>query len=86
MALQYMGGACCRCGYATCEAALVFHHKDPGSKDFSFSERGITRSWQRIKDELDKCVLLCANCHAEVHARQHASVTVHETLGEFGER
>ena len=61
-----------KCGYAKCEAALTFHHREPGSKEFSMAEGGVTRSWARIQAELDKCDLICANCHAEIHARQHS--------------
>jgi hypothetical protein len=71
-AIAYKGGRCERCGYATCEAALAFHHLESAHKDFSISSDGVTRSWERIRTEIDKCALLCANCHAEVHARQHA--------------
>jgi hypothetical protein len=46
--------------------ALIFHHLDPSHKDFTIG--GKSKSWNKIQSELDKCVLLCANCHAEVHA------------------
>lgn len=55
------------CGYKKCTRALVFHHLDPKKKEFGLSERGLTRSWEKIKLEIDKCVLLCANCHMEIH-------------------
>jgi hypothetical protein len=45
-----------------------FHHTDAKTKDFGISEDGILRSWASIVAELAKCVLLCANCHREVHA------------------
>ena len=67
MALDYMGGCCQACGYKKSVSALQFHHLDPEEKDFGISGKGTTRSWEKIKVELDKCVLLCANCHAEVH-------------------
>jgi len=73
MAIAYKGGKCERCGYATCDAALAFHHLEPARKDFSISADGNTRSWETIRREIDKCALLCANCHAEIHARQHSS-------------
>lgn len=66
-AIEYGGGKCHICGYDTCTRALSFHHKDPSQKDFGLSARGLTRSWDKIKVELDKCILLCANCHMEVH-------------------
>lgn len=67
-AVAYMGGACRGCGYDRCVNALQFHHRVSGEKDFGISNRGHTRSWDRIKKELDKCVLVCSNCHSEIHA------------------
>lgn len=67
LAVQYKGGKCEQCGYDSCIAALEFHHLDPNEKDFSISGKGITRSFEKIKEELEKCVLLCANCHREAH-------------------
>ena len=67
MAREYKGGKCQICGYDKCSRALSFHHVDPKEKAFGISVRGLTRSWEKIKTEIDKCVLLCANCHMEVH-------------------
>lgn len=66
MALEYKGSKCGVCGYNRCSRALVFHHLE-GDKDFGISEKGYTRSWDKTKKELDKCILVCSNCHAEVH-------------------
>jgi hypothetical protein len=63
------GGACRLCGYSACVAALEFHHVERTDKLFSLSHRGVTRSIARARQEASKCVLLCANCHAEVEAR-----------------
>jgi len=60
------GGACAVCGYARHPAALQFHHVDPKTKSFGLGVRGITRSLEALRDEAAKCVLLCANCHAEL--------------------
>lgn len=68
MARESKGGKCLICGYNRCSAALDFHHRDPKQKDFSLSVRGLTRSWENIQKEIKKCVLICANCHREVHA------------------
>ena len=65
-AVDYLGGKCVRCGYDACIAALQFHHKDCEEKDFNISHTIIKR-WSDLKEELDKCELLCANCHAEEH-------------------
>lgn len=67
MARGYKGDQCAVCGYKKCSRALVFHHRDPKKKDFGLSTRGLTRSWEKIRAEIDKCILLCANCHMEVH-------------------
>jgi hypothetical protein len=62
-------GGCCRlCGYSRCIAALHFHHLDPTEKHFALASEGLTRSIADARDEASKCVLLCANCHAEVEA------------------
>ena len=62
------GGACRACGYAGSAAALQFHHLDPADKEFSIAGQGVTRSMARARAEAAKCMLLCANCHAEVEA------------------
>jgi len=67
MSVEYLGGKCCKCGYKKCVAALDFHHLIGSDKDFGISDRGYTRSWERVKAELDKCILVCANCHREIH-------------------
>jgi len=59
-------GACAICGYDRSVQALQFHHLDPADKSFSLAAGGLTRSLQRAREEAAKCVLLCANCHAEV--------------------
>lgn len=66
-------GGCCRaCGYDRCIAALQFHHRDPATKSFTVAGQGLTRSLAASRAEAAKCVLLCANCHAEVEAGQRA--------------
>jgi len=67
MAVEYKGNECEICGYKKCGSALEFHHTTPNSKDFGISAKGYTRSWQKVKQELDKCMLVCANCHRELH-------------------
>ncbi len=73
MAVAYKGGKCERCGYDRCMEALEFHHINPSQKDFSISNKGYTRSWKRVQAEIEKCVMICANCHREVHAELAAS-------------
>jgi len=85
-AIAYSGGRCQRCGYDRCIEALEFHHVGSSRKDLGISSKGYTRSWDKVRAELDKCVLLCANCHRETHAiLQLPQETVVETSGEFRE-
>ena len=87
MAVEYKGGSCENCGYNRCLEALEFHHLDPKEKDFGISSKGYARSWERVKIEIEKCALLCANCHREYHAGklQLSQVTVIEKSDEFRE-
>jgi len=67
--VEAMGGACAICGYNECNDSLCLHHLDPTQKEFSFG--GVTKNpkaWGKIIVELRKCVLLCHNCHSEIHA------------------
>lgn len=67
-AIEYKGGECSLCGYKQCQDALEFHHA-LGGKDFGISQDGLTRSWERVRKEIDKCILICANCHREEHSK-----------------
>jgi hypothetical protein len=81
-----MGGRRQRCGYDRCLEALECHHLESSEKDFGISSKGYTRSWKQIIEELKKFVLLCANCHREIHAgMQLPQETVVEKSGEFRE-
>jgi transposase len=66
--VQDAGGRCALCGYDRHVGALAFHHVDPLDKRFGLSYMGVARSLERARAEARKCVLLCANCHAEVEA------------------
>jgi len=68
MAVELKGGKCQICGYEKCISALDFHHIDEKTKSFDLSTRGLTRSWEKIKNEIEKCILVCSNCHREIHA------------------
>ena len=65
-AIAYKGGKCKHCGYNKYDGALEFHHIDPNQKDPGFNTR---RAFHKIQEELNKCILLCSNCHREEHAR-----------------
>lgn len=66
-AIVLKGGSCQKCGYNKCVDALQFHHRNPSEKEFSISANRHVISWEKLKIELEKCDLLCANCHAEEH-------------------
>lgn len=66
--VEEAGGRCTLCGYSRYVGALEFHHRDPSTKEFSLAHQGVTRSLAKARAEAAKCVLLCANCHAEVEA------------------
>lgn len=65
--VDYKGGKCERCGYCNNYGSLDFHHLDPTQKDFTISRCQSQKFDDRIKIELDKCILLCRNCHGEEH-------------------
>ena len=73
--VDYKGGKCERCGYDKYVGALDFHHIDPTKKDFSISTLRTYKFNDRIKEELDKCILVCRNCHAEIHYESSCGVT-----------
>jgi len=68
LSVQYKGGKCQICGYDKYVGALDLHHIDESQKSFGIGDKGYTRSWERTKQELDKCILVCANCHREIEA------------------
>ena len=63
-AVEYKGGKCVICGYNRCIGALEFHHFDGDDKEFNISHSSF--GWEKVKKELDKCILICANCHREL--------------------
>ncbi len=67
--VEYKGGKCEICGYDKCIDALEFHHLKSNEKDFGLS-CGDTKSFEKLKVEADKCIMVCANCHREIHAEE----------------
>ena len=65
--VDYKGGECQYCGYNNCNRALDFHHIDPKTKKFAISQYRKADGYS-LKAELDKCILVCSNCHREIHA------------------
>jgi len=68
LAIEYKGGKCVACGYSGPPAAFDFHHLDRAEKEFKISRRSGKVLSESIKNELDKCDLLCAICHRLEHA------------------
>jgi hypothetical protein len=77
-AVAHKGGKCLLCGYDQCLDALSFHHLS--GKDFGLAYRGYTRAWEKVREELDKCILVCLNCHAEIHAGLHDTVQPYSAM------
>jgi hypothetical protein len=69
-AVDVFGGKCCICGYNKCIEALDFHHLNKAEKEESPSKIILRWSFEKAKIELDKCILVCANCHREIHAAE----------------
>jgi hypothetical protein len=67
-AVEYKGGKCILCGYNKCMRSLSFHHRDPKLKDINWNKMKNWKFEKTIK-ELDKCDLLCSNCHGEIHEK-----------------
>ena len=67
-AIKLLGGKCSICGYDRCVDALEFHHKNPHEKEFKLGS-GNTMSWKEYKNEALKCIIVCSNCHKEIHSK-----------------
>ena len=65
-AIEYLGGKCNTCNNSYHPAIFEFHHLDPSTKEKDPSKM-LSLSWERLSAELDKCLLLCANCHRLIH-------------------
>ena len=65
--INYKGGSCEMCGYDKCPGAMDFHHLNPDEKDFDIGCTKNPKLNDKIKNELDKCILVCSNCHREIH-------------------
>ena len=63
-----LGGKCCICGYNKCYESLDFHHLDPIEKEMGLGAvRANPVAWEKIVEELRKCICVCSNCHGEIH-------------------
>lgn len=71
--IEEFGGCCSKCGYDKNASALEFHHIESEHKDFHFGG-GSLRNLDKIRKELEKCILVCANCHREIHHPEHSLI------------
>jgi hypothetical protein len=78
---SFKEGKCCqKCGYNEYKCVLDFHHKDPKQKNFNISTGG-RKNIERIKKEIEKCVILCSNCHRSFHYLEKTkNITIEEYL------
>src|SRR6056300_1374891 len=67
-AIKYKGGSCVDCGGTFPPRVFDFHHVNPDDKEHKIASMLRSQSWENAKQELDKCVLLCANCHRIRHS------------------
>ena len=81
--VESKGGCCQKCGYNKFLRALTFHHRDPKLKSFGLSINNLwSKPWDKIREEVDKCDLLCSNCHIELEAGNYDIVKrVNEKYG-----
>jgi len=70
-AIEYLGGKCMHCGITGLPVIFDFHHRNPSQKEFTIGKSGKLKSLDNVKAELDKCDLLCSNCHRLEHSRLH---------------
>ncbi len=69
--IKYKGGACSICGYNKSSVALTFHHLHNQAKEYDISVKiGNRYSLEFLKKEADKCILVCENCHREIHQKE----------------
>lgn len=74
----YKGGKCSECGFVASEdtiAAFDFHHINPLEKEYTPSDMLMLKK-EKVFKELDKCILLCSNCHRILHHRQYRAKLV----------
>lgn len=76
-AYKHLGGVCAECGSKN---DLQFHHRDPSTKSFDIGKKMLSMSWQNLKVELDKCFLMCKECHKAHHATAKGT---HGTLSSY---
>ena len=81
--IDLKGGKCEMCGYDKNISALEFHHIDPSTKKHNLDSRFLANSsYEKIAEEVDKCMLLCSNCHKEIHNENFDRAVLEKVLNE----
>ena len=70
--INVCGSKCCLCGYDKIINALEFHHIDRTTKSYEIAANGTCHNLEQDLNELRKCILVCANCHREIHDNQYS--------------
>lgn len=76
--VKISGGKCNLCGYDKTFSALEFHHINPNEKKYGISTSGTCHNIESDLEEIQKCILVCANCHREIHDGLYDSVNLFE--------
>lgn len=84
-AIKFLGEKCVKCGWRGNQAAFQFHHINSDKKDFIIGNVA-NKNWNKIKNELKKCILLCANCHAIMHSTKNGDRFFREVLNYKGRK
>jgi len=85
--IKEKGGKCKICGYDKNIAALEFHHIDPSKKSFQLDSRHLSNTTtEKLIEEANKCILVCANCHRELHNKQFEKTELQNTLDNITSR
>ena len=84
-AIKFLGGKCIQCGWDGDQAAFQFHHLNPREKEFVLGSVA-NKSWETIKPELEKCLVLCANCHMIEHNTKDDDKFIKEALNYKGRK
>ena len=82
-AIEYKGGQCSICGYNKCYWSMHFHHTNPNTKEFNLN-RMWRKKWDNIVLELEKCILLCSNCHGEVEFTKYINKNKDKNIQSYG--
>lgn len=74
------GVGCAKCGYNKYSGALDFHHIDPSTKERRVTASMFYSNSYTIKKELKKCILVCKNCHYELHSVFRQDINLYKSM------